>query len=46
MDRTLYDVDVDVLKKITFKILRGNSYDFDPKNHMFWKLVNSFKMMK
>jgi hypothetical protein len=22
------------------------SYDFDQKNYMFWKLVNSFKMMK
>jgi calcineurin-like phosphoesterase family protein len=25
---------------------RGISYDFDQKNYMFWKLVNSFKMMK
>ena len=22
------------------------SYDFDQNNFMFWKLVNSFKMMK
>ena len=27
-------------------IKRGISYDFDQKNYMFWKLVNSFKMMK
>ena len=25
---------------------RGFSYDFDPKNVMLWKLVNSFKMTK
>jgi hypothetical protein len=25
---------------------RGISYDFDQQNYMFWKLVNSFKMMK
>jgi hypothetical protein len=22
------------------------SYEFDQKNYIFWKLVNSFKMMK
>jgi hypothetical protein len=32
---------------ITVKIIsRGISYDFDQKKYMFWKLVNSFKMMK
>ena len=31
-----------------FRFLKevGISYDFDKKNYMFWKLVNSFKMMK
>ena len=28
------------------RLIRGISYDFDQKNYMFWKLVNSFKMMK
>jgi hypothetical protein len=36
---------------LSSKILKGTknlgiSYDFDQKNYMFWKLVNSFKMMK
>ena len=25
---------------------RGINYDFDQKNYMFWRLVNSLKMMK
>jgi hypothetical protein len=28
------------------KVQLLNSYDFDQKNYMLWKLVNSFKMMK
>ena len=37
-------------KMLTNDVLRlylnGISYDFDQKNYMFWKLLNSFKMMK
>ena len=33
--------------KITIKLItRGISYDFNQNNYMFWKLVNSFKMIK
>jgi hypothetical protein len=32
--------------KIYVVYLRGIIYDFDQKNYMFWKLVNSFNMMK
>jgi hypothetical protein len=35
-----------VQKIIETKSIRGISYDFDQKNYMFWRLVNSFKMMK
>jgi hypothetical protein len=36
-----------ILKNDYFKnTLMGISYDFDQKNYMFWKLVNSFEMMK
>jgi hypothetical protein len=39
-----------IQERITNKLIteakRGISYDFDQKSYMFWKLVNSFKMMK
>ena len=37
---------VDLGTKIQDFLQRSISYDFDQNNYMFWKLVNSFKMMK
>jgi hypothetical protein len=41
-----FSISIEKNNKQNRKKKRGISYDFDQNNYMFWKLVNSFKMMK